>query len=74
MSLTPRHALLVYLWEALLFTCWPFNSNEQLYSTTNLICLSVYGGLVSSAVLFTQKRMYCLHPDTQGLLAGQCWD
>ena len=74
MSLTPRHALLVYLWEAILFTCWPFNSNEQLYSSTNLICLSVYGGLVSSAVLFTQKRMYCLHPDSQGLFAGRCWD
>jgi hypothetical protein len=77
MALKPEHALFVYLWEAALFTSWPFNRSEPLYSPTNCIGAAVGVGIAASVVLFAHNRIHngarLGHHDTAAA-AACCWD
>jgi len=73
MTLQPEHALFVYLWEAAMFTLWPFNHGEPLYSSTNSMSAAVAVGIASSLVLFAQNRMPRGACSRYHTITASCW-
>jgi len=61
-KLMRQHSLLLYCWESMLFTRWPYAKDERLYSSTNSMIFVGMCGLAASAIVFLCKRMSRVMP------------